>query len=584
VTQDYLGTGYGEAFHPLEAYRDKFSPVHQQQVRELFQTMVDEANIDVEHNQLLTWQITQTTAELDARTKLLNKLRWLRVGAIAGAFLAVAAPFIFNGIVEAQNYTLLPIGWVIAGVLAAGLVAFSIRQALKLTSRIQPLRVQNAEDASRRSEYIAEATAGLAPLANTYHWNMLDPIVERTVEGLKLDTYVPISRQDELGIQYGLGQPVGYDSSVTGAQSGTFRGNPFVFLQTINFAMGSKTYRGTLVITWVETETYTDSNGRTRTRPVTRTQTLVAHVTKPFPTYWPDAALFMGTQAVPDLAFTRAPSKLSRLEGKSAERKVNRTVKKLEKRARNTAADNNYTVMANQDFEALFHAIDRNDEVQFRVLFTPAAQQQMVDLLRDKELGPGDNFEFVKNGPIITVRPQHLIAADLIEIPAPPPDSSEHWDLAAQATGFSQRASAQFRTQYFGLAPVLALPLLHEPPSSATPQVVSEPSIWEVEATANHRLMEFAPPDSITTNILKADPLPSDPERFQITAMGFRGIERVDFVPTLGGDGRWHPVPVPWVEYLPVQATRSIDVWDGRDNGPRVGENFRRGLYSTIVS
>jgi len=575
--------GVGEAFHPLEAYRNEFFPAHQQQVQDLFQSMVDTAGIDVEHNRRLNQQIAATSAELAARTKVLNKLRALRAAAITGAALAVAAPFIFNAIVEAQHYSLLPIGWVIAGVVAAGLAALAIRATMSLTGQIQPLRAQNAVDTNQRSQYIAEAAAGLAPLASTYHWNMLDPITERTVDGLKLDTYVPISRQNELSIQYGLGQPVGYDSSVTAAQSGTFRGNPFLLLQTINFAMGRKTYRGTLVITWVEMQSYTDSNGRRRTRPVTRTQTLVASVTKPFPEYWPDAALFLGTQAVPELTFSRAPSKLSRLEGKSAERRVNRTVKKLEKRARNTDVNNNFTVMANQDFEALFHALDRTDEVQFRVMFTPAAQQQMVDLLRDKELGPGDNFEFYKDGAIITVRPQHLVDADLVGIPAPPPDSVEHWDLAAQAAGFSQRAATQFHTQYFALAPVFAIPLLHEPSDAPAPPVAPYPSTWEVEAIANYRWLDFAPPESVTQNILKASPTLNDQNRFEITASGFRGEDRVDFVPTLGGDGKWHPVPVPWVEYIPVQRTRTITVWDSTESNSPIGEVFRRGLHSTLA-
>ena len=37
-----------------------------------------------------------------------------------------------------------------------------------------------------------------------------------------------------------------------------------------------------------------------------------------------------------------------------------------------------------------------------------------------------------------------------------------------------------------------------------------------------------------------------------ITAYSYKTCERLDFIPVLGGDGRIHPVPVPWIEYLPL--------------------------------
>lgn len=45
------------------------------------------------------------------------------------------------------------------------------------------------------------------------------------------------------------------------------------------------------------------------------------------------------------------------------------------------------TLLANDEFEVLFRALNRNNEVQFRLLFTPLAQQNMIDLLLDKTEG-----------------------------------------------------------------------------------------------------------------------------------------------------------------------------------------------------
>jgi hypothetical protein len=45
-----------------------------------------------------------------------------------------------------------------------------------------------------------------------------------------------------------------------------------------------------------------------------------------------------------------------------------------------------------------------------------------------------------------------------------------------------------------------------------------------------------------------------------ISAIGYQGIDRVDFVPTLGGDGQWHQVPVPWVDYIQVERDSQLFV------------------------
>jgi len=573
--------GYlGEAFHPIAAYRDQFAPNYHRNAQQLFGTMVQQAQIDVDANEVLNLRIDKVSAELQAGQKVLTKFTTGRVFTILGAVAAGLSPLLVNAIVQNQHQYLLPIGWVITIVGALGLTGLAAWGAVKLTEKIKPLRQQVNADAAEKDKYITKARAGLAPLANTYHWNMLDPLVEQSLPGIQLDPYVASSRENDLYTSYGLVNPVSPDSSVVATQSGSFNGNPFVILQTLNYQMGTKRYTGSLVITWVEMQTYTDSNGRLRTRPVTRTQTLVASVVKPCPEYWPDALMIMGTEATPELSFSRSPSKLSALEGKRAERRVNRTVKKLEKQARNTSDGNTFTVTANQDFDALFHAVDRNDEVQFRVLFTPAAQQQMVDLMREKQHGFGDNFEFRKSGPIVTVRPQHLVGKDVTAVPVPPPDSSEHWNLAHQQTGFTSRANAQFRDLYHALAPALAIPLLHEPRESPEPEFNHQPSSWEAEANANFRAAELTHPESITENIRKAIPVAGDPNQFQIVSSGFRGIDRVDFVPTLGGDGRIHPVPVPWVEYQPVHQTFTMQLQDATEN-PTTGL-YRRGLTSTI--
>ena len=70
----------------------------------------------------------------------------------------------------------------------------------------------------------------------------------------------------------------------------------------------------------------------------------------------------------------------------------------------------------------------------------------------------------------------------------------------------------------------------------------------------------FTFPESQTRSILKTEIVDSNGgiDRVAVTAYGYRGEPRLDFVPTLGGDGMIHPVPVHWTEYIPVQRTSEM--------------------------
>ena len=62
-----------------------------------------------------------------------------------------------------------------------------------------------------------------------------------------------------------------------------------------------------------------------------------------------------------------------------------RQLKKLEKKSRKSVNQGtNYTVFGNSEFEVLFGATNRNHEVQFRLLFTPLAQTELLKLMKEK--------------------------------------------------------------------------------------------------------------------------------------------------------------------------------------------------------
>lgn len=49
-----------------------------------------------------------------------------------------------------------------------------------------------------------------------------------------------------------------------------------------------------------------------------------------------------------------------------------------------------------------------NGEVEFRLLFTPVAQTQMLNLMKDTKVGYGDVFTFIKQRKVNVLMSEHL--------------------------------------------------------------------------------------------------------------------------------------------------------------------------------
>ena len=121
-----------------------------------------------------------------------------------------------------------------------------------------------------------------------------------------------------------------------------------------------------------------------------------------------------------------------------------------------------------------------------------------------------------------------------------------------------------FKSVFFDLAPVLALPLYRQQKPREFIYRDVYPANYtgrEAEVLANRLgYAPFAHIDSKTDCILKARPLQKNglSDRVAVTAYSFDTAERVDLVPMYGGDGRMHEVPVYWTEYLPVYNTAEM--------------------------
>lgn len=542
-------------YEPLNSYRDQFREKFKENTERFFAELTEQSGIDVTANAATVKNINTISEELeDAKAR---RSRWsagISVAiTIAVVLLLVAIKFgidISNGYDtdSAIGYT----GGSAAGIVGLLLLIFKV---LRPGYKRQDAVVNDVQQ--KLEEQKAIAWEQMASLNALYEWDAVANLVEKTVPQIQFDPYFTEGRLQELIESFGWNNSFNDGKSVLCSQSGEISGNPFVFGQTLQMDWGMETYEGSRTVTW--TETVRDSKGNSRL--VTRSQTLTATVSKPKPFYYEDKFLIYGNDAAPNLTFSREPSELSgNKDGFWAKRKLNHEIKKLEKFSRNLDDESNYTIMGNREFEALFHAVDRSDEIEFRLLFTPHAQRQMLLLLNDKEVGFGDDFSFAKKKKINIIQAAHLSNTDIDTNP----EKFADFDFENAKRRFCSFCEDYFKATYFAFAPLLTIPLYQQMKSHATIYkdiLAHRSSFWEHEAIANY-LGEnrFKHAASVTRNILKTNVIKreDDVTSIAVTAYGFRTEDRVDIVRVTARNGRTYDVSVHWDEYLPVEQTTNI--------------------------
>lgn len=528
---------------PLSDYVNYYRELHEKNVSEFFESLVKQANIDEDFNRKTIVELRSLEESVSKSSKART---WWKVSRVLTILLIIGLSAVAGFL---QGY------YFLATIPALALLVLIIKklnpEIREVSSKVDNLtRAKNAKS--------NEAWVQMEPLNELYTWDMAAKLFMKTFPEVKFDNYFSSERLTDLVDNYGFSEEFNRGRSIIHVQSGEFKGNPFAISRYKSHWMGSETYFGSLIIYWVETTR--DAYGNWVN--VQRSQTLTASVVKPFPRYSIDASIIYGHETAPNLFFSREPSELSRLkEGRKSERKTNKAIKKMEKQARKAVktGSSEFTVMSNKEFEVLFNATDRDNESEFRLLFTPLAQQEMVNLLKDKEAGFGDDFYFTKNGPINIVEPNHLSNTEIESHPG----FFKFQDISQARAFFNEFHNAFFKSVYFAFAPIFTVPLYREKRSfTLSDKLRGEPSYWEFEALANALgEAKFKHKSSITDNLLEISSMSEGMSKVvTVSAFGYRGISQVDFVPVLGGDGIVHPVPVPWTEYRPVTRETQLAV------------------------
>ncbi len=564
---------------PLKAYKDFYEERFDENVKNYFDDLVEKSAMDVEQNRQT---VKEYKSELALIEELERKLSTQKGGRGFLIFLAVAG-FILTAV---GIYLLVARNFLIGSILLPIGVVLAITSIVVIVKVINPkIKLRIAELESHKSiaeEKVKEAWRQMAALNGLFESNATKTLIETTVPLIKIDENFDMRRYDYLSGKYGFGDNHDDSKSTIAILTGEILGNPFVVDREIVHFMGTETYTGTLVIHW--TTTYRDSDGKSHVQH--HTQTLVANVTKPKPCYTQQTRLIYGNESAPDLTFTHEPSHAERLSEKELESKIKSGTKKIQKLQREEIKEggSTFTEMGNAEFDVLFGALDRNNEVQFRLLFTPLAQKNMLALMKD-DYAFGDDFYFTKSGCLNFISSEHSAEWDLETYYT----RYQSYDIDVANERFKSFNRDYFKALFFELAPLLAIPLYqqHKPKEYIyKDNYYRNYTSYEAEYAANKMgKAVFEHSLARTEAILKTKFLEKDgkSDKVRVTAYSYRTEDRVDFVPTFGGDGRIHNVPVHWVEYIPVSQNsivklKQLDMTD-KEFGKKLGNpDFKSAL------
>lgn len=542
-------------YEPLKTYKNELKDKHNENVNKYFDELVEKSQIDIAANKATITRLNKKIKLFDNIKKRISNYSFLRVFLIITAIVLFVLPlFHFNS--DTYNLDFLGI-LIIALEFIVGIVLI-VLIFKKINPFIKSLKTEKNVLRKRIDELTKEASIQMQPLNDLFEEEMALQLFKQTLPLINFDKYFDTKRLEYLVKRFGLSDAPDYNRSTLYVKSGDINGNPFYISNDLVHSLGTKTYTGSIIISWT---TYTTVNGKRVSQR--RTQTLTASVNKPYPYYKEQSYLVYGNDAAPDLIFTREDSDAENMNEKQIDRHVKRKVRKLQRKERKAIKKGGtFTTLAHSEFEVLFGAHDRNNEVQFRLLFTPLAQKQLLDLMKDKTIGYGDNFDFTKYKKINFVYPEHL---DLIKLNVHP-SYFHDIDFEKIKKRFIDYNNEYFKSVYFAFAPILSIPLYQQ--NKPHEYIYGDlydgyVSFYEHESVVNTLGEErFKHKDSNTRNILKASLVKSGNnfDHVNVTAYGYKTEPRVDYVPRVGGDGRTHLVPVHWTEYIPVTETTKVDI------------------------
>ncbi len=581
-------------FEPRELFQKQLKDDYHKTAEEYFDTLTKQSKVDKGANAQHVAQYNKDKAAAEALEKQASSARGLKIFVIIMMVLCLLAGAIMIavGVLSHAWYWYLIGGFLVAGGIALIVVASTVVK--KLVAKREAEAAAAKEKAKKSLDVCYK---DMAPLNVAFDWNAPCVIMEKATPIIDLDPYFTPERFCYLRDKFGVGEITDPHQSVLGVISGQIQGNPFIVEKILTEETRDKAYTGSITIHW--TTTYHDKNG---THTQTHTQTLTATITRPAPFYRTDTRLIYGNEAAPHLHFSRSPSGVSNLSDGERDKQAAAGMKKLRKLSEkqlSSGSSHVLTPMGNDHFDVFFGADDRDNEVEFRLLFTPLAQKNMLNIIENSN-PYGDDFVMVKDGMVNSIASGHSQGFDY----SANPEGFVGYDWEEMKKRFVSYCDSYIQSLYFDLAPLLSIPLyqMHKPH-----EYIYKDTYGSNLTSYEHEVMANGMDSSLFKPNKAADDLPliikqqssskvGSTDQVLLSAYSFMETPMVEHITKMGGDGRLHDVPVHWIKYDLVTKESTIGVRhiggsrkEYRQSKTNVslvtntpGSYYQRGLFSFI--
>lgn len=551
----------GSSFDPVDYYKGPLREAFNEEIDKFFDELVTKSQIVPEENEALAKKVDELKLKLNDLSSKNGWFKFLRgflIFIIVICFLAAifGIVFLFSGSPN-PLFSGLTIG--IGIPLGVALIILIVKV---INKKINDVSKKIKKIQAEHDEKLAICKSQIAKITNQLTFKDFINIVNRTSDVFTLDSELDPKKLLMVHALYNYDYEYTENESVVGVQSGDINTNPFIRVNLFARDMKMRTYRGTRTVSYTVTHY---SNGKSYTSVVT--ETLVATVTKQAPEYFKDTAIIYGNEAAEHLSFIRRPTFLApgcdeadiKKEIKEGTKTINSLTKEAVKKGKT------FQPLGNQDFDALFGAFNRDNEVEFRLLFTPLAQQNLKEVMTDA-VGFGDDFYFRKINKLNIVSTEH--AKRLFEYN--PHLFDGEYKFSNLTKNFKTHLKEIYRSLYFDLAPLLAIPLyqMTEGGEFNYNDLIPNVSPLEAESFVNEYVhgyeSEFRPENSGPNEPLmlkvKLNSQVNKTDIYDVEAHTYQVIPQVEYVPVMAGNGSLYDVPVYWNLYIPTSKVSQISI------------------------
>lgn len=528
-----------------------------------FEDISNKSNVDLAANKKHVQDYEEQLKVESRHQKLVDKAKSLKTMVIV--FMVISFVLAFLSFIVAlmgiATIILLAVGLILClvfNLIGAGLIVLLI---VKLNKDVKNAdAILSAEKA--KSESLKKVCyEDMEPLISLFDYNIPMHLMDDVIDIIHMDENVNNVRVSDLVHNYDFVLESDKSWTTLNALSGEMLNNPFIFVESYSRRMINKTYTGSRVV--MVRVLRTDSKGRTYY--ATESQTLTATVEHPAPSYRSAKQLFYASEAAPNLSFSRSPSKASSMSDSEREKYVRNQIKSIQKKSDKDIRKGNsgFTLTGNDHFDVFFAANNRDNEVEFRVLYNPLAVQNTMSLITNP-VPFGDDFSFRKNKKINIIESAHSRNFNYFRNPR----AYGHYSFDRCKELFIKYIDDYFKNLYFDFAPLLCVPqyqIFKGHPLDKS-KYSHNYSLIEEEVMVNKlNVEEFRPTgssknESIILSFLSASKV-GNIDIVKVNASSFQTFPEVDHVTRVARDGGIHIVPVPWIRYEEVNEEKEYALY-----------------------